>query len=97
MAVQQVQLVHRSLFPQGGIPTALDFDKKGFHEIRLSQRGEMVSECSQQNNLRIHTINCGFTLRPRGNRILAVDQETERVNNSVHTSRNTPTQGNDYR
>ncbi|XP_066027095.1 uncharacterized protein [Pocillopora verrucosa] len=95
MAAQQLQMVYRSLFPLGGITTGLDFERKDFHEMSLTERGKIVTQCSQQNDLQIPITNCGFTVRPRVYRILGADQEIERVNIGVQTSRNTPTQGND--
>ncbi|XP_027057919.1 uncharacterized protein LOC113684727 [Pocillopora damicornis] len=70
---------------------------QGFHEMLLTERGEILTQCSQQNDLRIPTTNYGFTLRPRVYRMFPADQETERVDIGMQTSRNSPTQGNDNR
>ncbi|CAH3106215.1 unnamed protein product [Pocillopora meandrina] len=40
----------------------------------LTERGKIVTQCSQQNDLRIVNTNCGFTLRPRVYRMSAADQ-----------------------
>lgn len=95
MEAQQVQMVYRSLFLQGGIPTGLDFERKGFYEVWLTERGEIATHCSQENDLSVRTSNCGLTLQPRVYRMLDADQETDRVNIGVQTSSNTPTQGDD--
>ncbi|CAH3106231.1 unnamed protein product [Pocillopora meandrina] len=92
MASQQLQMVYRSFFPLGGITTGLDFERKGSHEVWFTERGEIVTQCSQQNDIQIFNL---FALRPREYRMLGADQETERVNIDVQTTRNT--QGNDNR
>lgn len=97
MDAPQVEIVCRSLFSQGGVTNGLDFETEGFCEMWLTERGNIATQCSQQNDLRTRTTNCGLTLRPHVYPILVADQETERINIGVQTLRNAPTQDNDHR
>lgn len=97
MDAQQVEIVYRSLFLQGGVTNGLDFEREGFCEMWLTERGNIATQCSQQNDLRTRTTNCGLTLRPHVYPTLVADQETERINIGVQTLRNAPTQDNDHR